>query len=149
MIFICLKSYVLAVLCAFAEIWKMTESDSCRLDSSQRKWLRKIDRIFGPEKITNKDLYRKAKMMYISDMITDKRWSWLGHVLRIENINNAKVSVTWSPEGRRKRGKPKTTWHRTVENEWRRPGFSSWTQIMKVAKERAKWKESLTHSLRC
>ena len=28
-----------------------------------------------------------------------------------------------------------------VESEWRRLGFTSWTQIEQVAKERTKWKE--------
>ena len=65
---------------------------------------------------------------------------------REENINNVKVSLTWSPEDKRRRGRPKTTWRRTVENEWRRPGFTSWTQIENVAKERARWKE-LTYGL--
>ena len=63
-------------------------------------------------------------------------------------FNNAKVSLTWSPESRRRRGRPKTTWRRTVESEWRRLGFISWTQIEQVAKERTKWKEltcGLTH----
>ena len=80
-------------------------------------------------------------MMPVSDMIADRRWRWLSHVLRLENINNAKVSLTWSPEGRRRRGRPKTTWCRTVESEWWRLGFTSWTQIEQVAKERTKWKE--------
>jgi len=58
------------------------------------------------EKITNKDLYKNAGMMPVSDMITDRPWRWLGHVLRLENIDNVKVSLTWSPEGRRRRGRP-------------------------------------------
>ena len=27
------------------------------------------------------------------------------------------VAMTWAPEGKRKRGRPKTTWRRTVEKE--------------------------------
>ena len=109
--------------------------------------MRKIFRIFWPEKIMNKDLYEKAGMMPVSDIIADRRWRRLGHVLRLANINNAKVSLTWSPEGRRRRrGRPKTTWRRTVESEWRRLGFTSWTQIEQVAKERTKWNE-LTYGL--
>ena len=146
------KSNVLAVLLYRAETWKMTKHDPCRLDRFQRGCLRKIFRAFGQKKITNKDLQKKAGMMPVSDMITDRRWRWLGHVLRLENINNAKVSLTWSPEGRRRRGRPKTTWCRMVESEWRRLGFTSWTQIEQVAKERAKWRELTcgpTPPLRC
>ena len=104
--------------------------------------------IFLARKITNKDLYKKAGMVLVSNMITDRCWRWLGHVLRLENINNAQVSLKWKPEGRRRRVRPKTTWRRTVENDWRRIGVTSWTQIEKVAKDRVKWKEltcSLTH----
>ena len=111
------RSNVLAVLLYGAETWKMTEHDACRLDRFQRGCLRRIFRIFWPEKITNKDLYKKAEMIPVSDMIADRRWRWLGHVLRLESINHAKVSLTWSPEGRRRRGRPKTTWRRTVESE--------------------------------
>jgi hypothetical protein len=28
-----------------------------------------------------------------------------------------KVALRWTPEGKRKRGRPKTTWRRTIENE--------------------------------
>ena len=92
--------------------------------------------------MARKDLYKKAGMMPVSDIIADRRWRRLGHVLRLANINNAKVSLTWSPEGRRRRrGRPKTTWRRTVESEWRRLCFTSWMQIEQVAKERTKWKE--------
>ena len=77
-------------------------------------------------------------MMHVSDMIIDKSWKWLGHVLRHKNINNAKVSLTWRPEGRGRRGRPKTTKRRTVENEWRKLGFTSWMQIENVAKDRTR-----------
>ena len=39
-----------------------------------------------------KDVYKKVGMMAVSNMITDTQWRWLGHILRLQNINNAKVS---------------------------------------------------------
>jgi len=89
------------------------------LDRFQRRCLRNFFGIFWPDKITNKDLYKKVGLTPVSDMITDRHWEWLGCVLRRpENTNNAepKVSLTWSPEGRR-RDRPKTTWRRSVESE--------------------------------
>ena len=38
---------------------------------------------------------------------------------------HAKESLTWSPEGTRRSGRPKATWRRTVESEWRKFGFTS------------------------
>jgi len=88
-----------------------------------------------------KQRFTEVGMMPVSDMITDKQWRWLCRVLGPENINNAKVSFTWSPEGRRRRGTPKTTWHRMVESEWCRLGFALWTQIENMGKDHARWKE--------
>ena len=59
-----------------------------------------------------------------------------------------KVSWTWSPKDRRRRGRPKMPWHQMVESEWRRLGFNSWMQIKGVVKGCVKWEESacgLTH----
>jgi len=33
-----------------------------------------------------------------------------------------KVAIRWTPEGKRKRERPKTTWKRTIENEIKERG---------------------------
>jgi hypothetical protein len=38
-----------------------------------------------------------------------------------------KVAPRWTPEGKRKRGRPKTTWRRTIENEIRERGYTCGT----------------------
>jgi hypothetical protein len=35
-----------------------------------------------------------------------------------------KVALRWTPEGKRKRGRPKTTWRCTIENEIRERGHN-------------------------
>ena len=40
-----------------------------------------------------------------------------GHALRMPNTENTKVALFWTPEGKRKRGRPKETWRRTVARE--------------------------------
>ena len=42
-----------------------------------------------------------------------RRWCWIGHVLRKEVNNDCAVVLGWKPEGKRNRGRPKTTWRRT------------------------------------
>jgi hypothetical protein len=49
--------------------------------------------------------------------LIQKRWGWLGHVLRKPSEDMTKVALRWTPEGKRKRGRPKTTWRCTIENE--------------------------------
>ena len=41
----------------------------------------------------------------------------IGHVLRQDRNSNTNIALTWKPEGRRRRGRPKMTWQRTVERE--------------------------------
>jgi hypothetical protein len=36
-----------------------------------------------------------------------------------------KVSLRWTPEGKRKRGRPKTTWRHTIENEIKERGYTN------------------------
>ena len=39
-----------------------------------------------------------------------------------------RVALTWAPEGKRKRGRPKETWRRTVAKESMAMGFNSWVE---------------------
>ena len=43
-------------------------------------------------------------------------------------------------DGRRKRGRPKTTWRRTVEKERNKMGFTSWNTAA-AAKDRDSWRD--------
>lgn len=39
------------------------------------------------------------------------------HILRKDLNNDSSIALSWTPGGRGKRGRPKTTWRRTVEKE--------------------------------
>ena len=41
----------------------------------------------------------------------------LGHVLRMPQDYIPKVALRWTPTGKRNRGRPKTTWRRTITTE--------------------------------
>ena len=41
---------------------------------------------------------------------------------------------TWRTEGKRKRGRPSTTWRRTVESETTEMGFASWEEARNMPK---------------
>ncbi len=49
----------------------------------------------------------------------------IGHVLRMENERNCRTALTWKLEGKRKVGRPRTTWRRTVDSERKELGRSS------------------------
>ena len=134
------KSNVLAVLLYNSETWRITETDKNKLNVFQRRCLRKILRIFWPMKITNDELYIKARMTPVSEQIWKRRWNLIGHILRRDVSNNMRVALTWTPEGRRKRGRPPTTWRRTVEKERNNLGWKSWASAELAARDRQSWR---------
>ena len=52
----------------------------------------------------------------------------------------ARIAMRWTPEGKRSRGRPKTTWRRTVEKGLRELNYS-WSTIETLAKDRQRLKD--------
>ena len=134
------NSNIISVLLYGSETWKMTKNDENMVDTFLHKSIRRILKIYWPQKVTNDEVRKRAGIEKISVTIKRRRWKWLGHVLRMENNRHAKIAISWTPDGRRKRGRPKETWRRTVERERKDLGFSSWTDASKAAAERDKWR---------
>jgi len=103
--------------------------DSQRLSGFHTPCLRKICRIYWPQKITNKELYQGTGQRDIRTVIKQRRWRWLGYVVR-----KAWDSITWTAlrwtldSGRRKRGCPRETWRRTIEAEMKTTG-KTWKEL--------------------
>ncbi|KAL9965926.1 hypothetical protein ACROYT_G029793 [Oculina patagonica] len=68
------------------------------------------------------------------NIIRRRRWSWVGHVLRMEGKAIPKTAVHWTPEVKRQRGRPRTTWRRTIESELKTLNYT-WGDIEKKAHE--------------
>ena len=59
-----------------------------------------------------------------------------------------KVGLNWKPEGRRKNGRPKETWRRTIETEMKtRLGWNDWREAHQVAQDRAMWRQTCPASI--
>ena len=133
------KTNVLSTLLYGSESWKITEAISRKLEVFQRKCLRSILRIFWPNVISNVDLYSRTSLTPLTDVICKRRWRWIGHVLRMPLSATAKVALYWTPDGKRKRGRPKETWRRTVAREMKERGWS-WNFLEIQAKDRLQWR---------
>ena len=90
--------------------------------------------------ITNKEVRELAHMEKLSTQIQQRRWKYIGHILRKEQGTNEQRALRWTPDGKRKRGRPKTTWRRTVERERNAMGFTSWNAATTAAKDRGSWR---------
>ena len=75
------NSNVKSVLLYGAESWRLIKEDEQKLSAFHNSCLRKICRIFWPNKISNIELYKKTSECNIILEIK-RRWRWIGHVLR-------------------------------------------------------------------
>ena len=133
------KSNALSVLLYGSECWKVTREISRKLDVFQTKCLRRIKRIFWPNKISNKDLLTSCNLEPLSVVVRKRRWRWLGHVLRMEKDSLPRVALRWTPQGRRRRGRPKVTWRRAMARELKEYGLSLKT-TRRWAEDRQQWR---------
>ena len=138
------KTLIRPVLLYGCETWKITKADKRKLNSFQCQCLRRIMRITWQQRMTNKRVVEMSGINEISCEVQRRRWNWLGHVLRREGENDCFTALGWTPEGRRMRGRPKTTWRRTVERERNKAGWKSWNVAKAAARNRECWSENVS-----
>ena len=71
--------------------------------------------------------------------IRRRQWMSMGHIMRKGQDNDYGVALTWAHEGKRKRGRHKTTWRRTAETERPRAGWRSRNEVRATANDRNSW----------
>lgn len=133
------RTNCLSVLLYGCETWKVTDSIVSKLQVFVNRCLRRILKIFWPNVISNEELWRRTNMEKISQIITRRKWNWIGHTLRRPDGDIARAALDWNPQGRRKRGRPKMTWRRTVIAEASARG-KSWNEVKALAQNRIRWR---------
>ena len=96
--------------------------------------------------MSNEEVRRIAGVQKVSTQIRTRRWKYIGHMLRLDGDDNQRVALRWTPaSGKRRRGRPRETWRRTVERECQLLGFDSWERAAAVAHDKDRWRK-LTRS---
>jgi hypothetical protein len=67
-----------------------------------------------PKIITNKELWETTQQIPISSEIKMRKWKWIGHTLRKDQNDITRQGLDWNPEGKRRKGRPRLAWKRTV-----------------------------------
>jgi hypothetical protein len=81
---------------------------------------------------------RITQQKSIEKQIKRIKGNWIGHTLRRERGAIEKTALSWNPQGYRRRGRPKRTWRRTIEDEIRGIG-RSWNEVKGIAGDRKAW----------
>ena len=135
---------VLSILLYGSGCWKMAEKDLETLSSFHTKIPRRILRIVWPTTtcIPNEDLLKISNQESMSTILLRRRWKWIGHIIRRDEDSFIKTALHWTPEGKRKRGRPRNTWRRTMESDLQSMG-NKWGTTEKMAKDRQSWRISV------
>ena len=133
---------VKSVLLYGSETWKTTKAIIKQLQTFINKCLRKILKIYWPDTISNTELLKRTNQEEIGTVIKRKTWRWIGHTLRKNNGDITKQALDWTPQGTRKRGRPKETWRRSIQSDLNTNGLS-WNTIKKEAKNRTRWRSTV------
>jgi hypothetical protein len=70
---------------------------------------------------------------------TDQKWRWIGHIERKQGDHLTKEAFRWSRTGKRKRGRPRQTWKRVVEEEAESAIGFSYERTLWQAGDRRRW----------
>ena len=119
------NSNVLSVLLCGFECWKLMAKLANKLETFENRCLRKILGVFWPNTITNEELHSKTDATSLATQIER-----LGHLCRMSPGALLKTALRWTADGKRRRGRPKETWRRTVEKEMHECGLT-WNTFTK------------------
>ncbi|VDP73636.1 unnamed protein product [Schistosoma curassoni] len=111
---------VKSVLLYGAETWRTTTTIIKKVQIFINSYLRKILNIHWPDTISNSLLWERTNQLPAEEQTRERRWKWIGHVLRKSSNCITRLALTWNPEGRQKRGRPKNTLRQEIEADMKR-----------------------------
>jgi hypothetical protein len=110
---------MLFILLYTSECWKMNQRLEKRILALENMCLRRILNISWQQRVSNIEIQNRTGQPLITAVLRKKRWSYLGHVLRMKEGRLPRTAYDWKPGGRRRRGRPKNTLRRTFDRDMR------------------------------
>lgn len=134
------NSNIMSILLYGVETWTEETKAIQKLQVYINKSLRNILKIFWPNKISNVELWSKTNQKPVKQILKERKWRWIGHILRREDTNVTKQILNFTPPGKRRKGRPKETWKRGIKKDMENIN-RTWNEIKTIAKDRKGWKE--------
>ena len=136
------NSNVLSILKYTSECWKLHQQLEKRILGFENICLRRILKISWQQKITNREIRLKTNQLIVTEVLKKRRWTYLGHVLRMPEDRLPSRVYQWQPEGRR--GRPKHTLRRQYARDLKKANISltpQWEDITAATQLRDEWRE--------
>ena len=129
---------VLSTLLYGCETWYLKSSQEKKLDAFDMRCLRKILGIRWDDFVRNEDIRKQTKQPPVTSTICRRRLSWLGHASRLPQSRPANQVLRWTPQGSRKRGRPKMNWRQNIERDLRLVE-RRWSDVPTLSMDRQEW----------
>ena len=130
---------VKSVLLYGSETWRTTKTNMHKLQAFTNRCLRNILGIRWPMTVSNEQLWNRTGQVPIAADIRKRKWGWIGHTLRKPTSNVTRQALDWNPQGKRKVGRPKQTWRRSVDAEAKTAGMT-WAKLKGTSQNRVRWR---------
>ena len=101
------KTVVRPAMVYGSECWALRKQDEQRLHTTEMKMLRWSQGKTRNDRIKNETIRGNAKVTPINSVLTQKRLSWYGHVMRRDETHITKSTLRTTVTGTRPRGRPK------------------------------------------
>ena len=131
-------SNVKSVLLFGSETWKEMKTANSELHTFVNRCLRRILNNHWPEVISYEEVWRRTGEIEMSTQIKRRKWNWKGHTLRKGHEAIVRETLDWNLQGKRRRGRPRHTWQRTVHSEALEKG-KSWSEVKRMTGNRTRW----------
>ncbi|VDP27165.1 unnamed protein product [Schistosoma margrebowiei] len=122
-----------------AETWRTTTTTIKKAQVFINSCLRKMLSIRWPDTISNSLLWERTNQLPDEEEIRKKRWKWIGRTLRKSSNCITRQTLSWNPEGKRKRGRQKNTLRGEMEVDMKRMN-NNWKELERIAQDRVGWR---------
>ena len=131
------NSNVKSILLYGCETWRTTQMMQQKIQISFNTCLRRIYKLKWQEKIQNEDLWERAGQEPVAIQILQRKWGWIGHTIRKPASSTTCQALTWNPQAKRKRDRPRSswTWRQDTEAEVKQHG-TNWSGMARTAQNR-------------
>ena len=117
-----------------SECWALRKQEEQRLHTTEMKMLRWSQGKTRKERIKNETIRGNAKVTPINSVLTQKRLSWYGHVMRRDETHITKSTIRTTVTGTRPRGRPNMRWLDKLKRDMRTYGINP-----EMATDRERW----------
>ena len=138
-----------------SELWISTKTICEKIDSFQRRLLRKVLNVKWPRIVKNEVLYEITKVTRWSKIIKKRRLSWLGHLLRLDAQTPARIALKEACRIVKKRPGRKNSWIETIKNDLKNSNLNLninnnetfFNNLEIICKDRKRWKSEMRYMM--